>query len=254
MSQVIFCAFILVAGSAFGQSLNPAQQTAAIQAVREYALTYTKALPNYTCTQITREEIVQYPPAIESNLIEEQLSFTGDREIRKVTKINGRKASPNGRDQLMGTPSRGEFGNLLENIFDPRSGADVRFDRVTTRSRRRVYVFAFTVPQSSGYVLTETKRRIRVPFKGFVYADAETNAVLRIEMQCANIPAGSEYYSASVTLDYKPATIAGRTFILPAHSAAHYYMVGGRETNDSDYKAYRRFSADEAVTFEGQAR
>lgn len=247
----ICCAAILLAGSGLGQTSAPPDPAAALKAVREHALSYTKRLPNYTCSQITKETIL--PPGSE-NLIEEQLSFTGDREIRKVTRINGRKASPEGRDQLMGTPSRGEFGNLLETIFDPQSGTDIRFDRMATRNGRRVYVFAFTVPRSSGYFLTEAKRRIRVPYKGVVYADAETNAVLRIEMRCVNIPTGSEYVGAGVTLDYKPASIAGQTFILPAHSMTVYQMTRGMETNDSDYKAYRKFSADETVTFEGEAR
>ena len=76
----------------------------------------------------------------------------------------------------------GEFGNLLDVIFEPATGADLRWDRAATLNRRRVDVIAFRVPQPSGYVLTESRRTIQVPFEGFVFADAQTHTVLRIQM------------------------------------------------------------------------
>jgi hypothetical protein len=239
------------AGSALAQT---AAEQAALDAIRQYALSYTRSLPNYTCTQTTRQNIVRetigrIQPTTE--LIEEQLTFVNNREIRKVVRINGRPALPDGPEQQMGTSSRGEFGNLLDIIFEPATSADIRWDRLATLNRRRVYVFAFRVPQASGYGLTESKRTIRVPFQGFVYADYETKAVVRIEMKCTDIPRDSEYTNAALTLDYKPAKVAGREFILPAHFLLHYQMVRGAMTNDAEYTAYRRFSADATVKFDG---
>src|ERR1035438_696334 len=99
----------------------------------------------------------------------------------------------------MGTLSRGEFANFLDIIFEPDTGAHLKWDRLATLNRRRVYVFAFRVPQSKGYSLAESKRRIQVPFEGFVYADYETKAVVRIEMKCVDIPRDSEYTNAGLT-------------------------------------------------------
>jgi hypothetical protein len=251
LRPAISCALLFITGCAFGQTV--AERTAAIEAVREYALSYTRKLPNYTCTQTTRQTVirdtlVRIQPG--TDLIEEQLSFIDNKEIRKVTKINGVTASPNGPDQLRGASSRGEFGNLLGIIFDPEAGADIRFDRLSTLNRRRVYVLAFRVPQSSGYMLTESKRRIQVPFQGSLYADYETKAVVRIEMKCTNIPRDSEYLNAALTLDYKPATVAGQEFILPAHYSLHFQMLKGFAMSDAEYTAYRKFSADATVKFE----
>jgi hypothetical protein len=234
-------------------SLSAAEQAAALHAIREYALNYTRSLPNFTCTQTTRQNtdrqtFGRIQPVTE--LIEEQLTFTNKREIRKVARINGRPALPDGPEQLMGTSSRGEFGNLLDVIFEPATGADIRWDRLAALNRRRVYVFAFRVPQSRGYALTESKRTIQVPFEGFVYADYETKAVVRIEMKCTDIPRDSEYTNAGLTLDYKPAKVAGQEFILPSHFLLHYQMVRGVMTNDAEYTGYRRFSADATVKFE----
>jgi hypothetical protein len=250
-----------MAGSAFGQpqpkgSLTAEEQASALKAIREYALSYTRNLPNYTCTQTTRQTVARQEfgpiPRPKTGVIEEQLSLFDNKEIRKVTRIDGRPASPEGPDQLRGTSSRGEFGNLLDIIFEPSTAADIRWDRLEALNRRPVYVFAFRVPQSSGYVLTEAKRRIRVPFQGLVYADQDGKAVVRIEMKCTDIPGDSEYTSASLTLDYKAAQVAGREFILPAHYLLHFEMLRGFATNEAEYTAYRRFSADTAIQFEGE--
>jgi hypothetical protein len=247
------------AGSAHTQtapakgSPTAAEQAAALDAIRQYALTYTKNLPNYTCTQTRRETIrvaagqLQRPP----DVIEEQISFIDKKELRKVVKINGSKASPEGRAQRASASSRGEFGNLLDTIFDPETGADLRFDRVATLNRRRVYVFAYHVPQTKGYGLVETKRTLQVARRGFVYADYESRAVVRIEMKCIDIPTDSEYQALELKLNYGPVKVAGGEFVLPADFTLHYSLHHREDSSEAEYTNYRRFSADTTVQFEG---
>lgn len=75
-----------------------------------------------------------------------------------------------------------------------------------------------------------------------MFSDAETGAVLRIELQC-EIPPDSEYTELELTLDYKPAEVAGRPFVLPSH----YHM---HSRSEADYRNYRRFDADSSITFD----
>jgi hypothetical protein len=255
---MVRCAVILMAGCAFGQTApskgapTAGEQAAALHAIREYALNYTGSLPNYTCTQITRETISGAPSGhlLRRDVIEEQLSFIDKREIRQIARINGRPASADGRDQRMTARSHGEFGNLLDIVFESSTGADIQFDRLATLNRHRVYVFAFHVPQSSGYGLVEAGRTIQVPFQGFVYADYETRAVVRIEMKCIDIPHDSEYRALELTLDYKPAKVAGQEFILPSSFSLYYRMLNSETTSAAEYTAYRRFSANSEIQFE----
>ncbi len=209
--------------------MTAAQRAAAIDTVREYARSYIASLPNYTCTVSTRQmttmpaALAGGPPGfpLQIDVIEEQLSFVDHREVRTITKINGDRPSAAGRAQI-GTVSRGEFGNLLDTIFDPQTGADIRWDRATTVDGRRVYVFAYRVPQSSGYALVGSKGQVKVPFEGFVYADYHSGAVVRIEMKCTGIPANSEYRALNLTLDYHTAKVGGSEYLLP----------GARHKND----------------------
>ncbi len=247
---------------AFSMAMVAAGQTverkaAALDTVREYARSYTASLPNYTCTQSTRQVITRPvllaggPPGspLRIDLIEEQLSFVNRRESRTVTKINETVPSEAERAKL-GTVSRGEFGNLLDIIFDPKTGAGLRWDRAATLNGQRVNVFAYGVPQTHGYTLIESKGRITVPFEGFVYADFQTGAVLRIEMKCTGIPRKSEYKALNLTLEYKPAKVAGRDYLLPSSFTMRYEMTGNGAIIGAEYHAYRRFSADSTVKFD----
>ncbi len=254
-ASAAFMAFSCMAAIAAGQTLE--QKAAALDTVREYARTYTASLPNYTCTQSTRQIITRPvflaggPPGspLRMDLIEEQLSFVNHREVRTVTKINEGPPSEARRAQI-GTVSRGEFGNLLETIFDPKTGADIRWDRAATLDGRRVNVFAYRVPQSHGYTLIESKGRITVPFEGLVYADSQTGAVVRIEMKCTGIPARSEYKTLNLALDYKAAKVAGKEYLLPSRFNMRYEMVGNGAVIGAEYHSYRRFSADSTVKFD----
>jgi hypothetical protein len=239
------------------RALTTAEQAAVIEKVRDQALRYTRQLPNYICNQRTRQIIlgesfaqVRMGPL---DLIEEQISFVDNRETRRVVSLNGKPVAADSPDQQRGTPSRGEFGTLLEVIFDPQTSANLKWERPTTLDRLPVYVFSYRVPQSKGYILTETKQRIQVPYQGLVYADAETLTVVRIEMKITpqDIPKNSQYVNAGLTLDYKPEQVAGHESILPAHYTLHYQMSKGMAWYEAQYSNYRKFSADATIQFEG---
>jgi hypothetical protein len=250
---IAIACFAAHAGHGLAQAPSKGEQAAALDAVREYALSYTKRLPNYTCTQTYRQTIAIH-----------NFKLTESKEFDCGTKQNTWFASPaiaiaeGARGSVPGASppvaegksSRAEFGTLLDTIFDPQTGADLRWDSQAARNGRTLYVFAFRVPQSRGYSLVESGRTIQVPFRGFVYADYETRAVVRIEMKCIDIPGDSEYTGVDVTLDYKPARMAGQEFIVPAHYLAHFHLVRGEVTNEAGFTAYSRFSADSTLKFE----
>jgi hypothetical protein len=259
----ILTVLVYWAGTAFAQTANPkrpltpAEQAAVIEKVRDQALSYTRQLPNYVCTQRTRQMIVR--PVVGHalgdgvDLIEEEISFVDNREIRRVVNLNGHPVAADSPEQQLGTPSRGEFGAILEVIFDPRTSANIKWERPTKLDVRPVYVFSYRVPQSKGYTLSDSKQKVQVPFQGLVYADAETLTVVRIEMKITpqDIPKNSQYINAALTLDYKPEQVAGHESLLPAHYSLHYQMRDGMAWYIAEYTNYRRFSADATIQFEG---
>jgi len=238
---------------------NSTEQAMVLAAIKEYALNYTRSLPNYSCTQVIRRESTSTfgkPPVTipQTDLIEEELSVVDHKEVRKVTKINGKPASNADPYQLRGPSSGGEFGNLLDTLFDPETKTDFRWDRFATLNGRRMYVFAFRVDQPRGLRIEEPKRAIRVAYRGSLYADYQTKAVMRIQLDCINFPVTSAYQAVELTLDYKPTQVAGKEFTLPSHYRMHARTTLGETTNDIDYKSYRRFASEATITFDDNTR
>jgi len=250
-AAIAIACFSALAGTALAQGISKDEQAAALDAVRQYALSYAKRLPNYTCTQTNRQTIA----VRDSKLTESKEFDCGSKQntwfaTPAIALAEGVRGSF--QPVVKETSARGEFGKLLESIFDPATGADIRWDRQTTLNGRAIYVFAFKVPQSRGYTLVESGRSIEVPFKGLVYADYETGAVMRIAIKCTDIPGDSEYTDADVTLDYRTARVAGQEIIVPAHYLAHFRMARGEVTNEATFTAYRQFSADSTVKFDDE--
>lgn len=257
------CALVFMASAVSGwagASKSRAEQAEAVNAVREYALNYTKRLPNYTCTLTTRQ--VKSPNnagnkvvPVELTKVEEQLLFADGKEVRKVVRIDGRPASAEDAEQLRES-TKGEFGNLLYAIFDPATGAELRWDRAATLNKRAVDAIAFRVPQLKGYGLNGSRGGIRVPFEGLVYADAETHAVLRLQMKCTMIPDAFEMQNVDLTLDYKSAQVAGHEVILPSHFVLHYRDSADdrQHADDGQYSAYHQFGANAAIQFDGETK
>jgi len=235
---------------------SPADQSAIIRAVRDYALSYTKSMPNYTCTLTTRE--VAMPPNAGNQLqpsltkIEEQLSFFNGKELRKVTRIDGQPASAEEADRLPET-TRGEFASLLDAIFEPATGADLVWTRAATLNKLKVDVIAFRVPQVHGYGLNGTRGSLRVPFEGFVYADAQTHAVIRLQLKCVMIPPDFEMQNFDLTLDYKATRVAGHEAILPSHFVLHYrdFADDRQHSDDGQFSAYLQFASSADIEFDG---
>ncbi len=244
---------------------DPSEQSAALAAIREYALGYSQRLPDYTCTQVTHWATTYSAPAprgrqgnkalpMRTGIVESQIGYVDHREMEKITAIDGKPAADAGPRDLPPTSSHGEFGTLLARIFDPKTSTEFHWDRWVTRDGRRMYVFSYRVPKSQGYTIKEGKRTTVVAFKGLVYADFETKAVARIEMQCIDFPAESTYRSLVLTLNYKPTKVAEQEFVLPSDFKLNTRRSDGVNGEASElsaqFKNYLRFGADATIQFE----
>lgn len=229
------------------------EQAEALHAIKEYALNYTNNLPNYVCVQTTRRHI---EPTVRGYLpygdvIQEQLSFFDRKETYKVQMINNQSVANVDHNQLGGAVSSGEFGTMLSHIFDPETGAEFNWDHWATLRGRRMYVFSFSVPKSAGYSMYhgETKREYISAYKGLIYADRETKAVMRIKMDCVGIPADYAIKEVGITLDYTPTKIGDTEYVLPFHFELNSKDTKAVVKNEADYKLYRKFGTESTITF-----
>ncbi len=260
---VFFAGFALGQDAASGDQPNRA---AAIQQIREQVSTYIQDVPRLTCTLDTRQTVSirdfalsesredscdtqQYKLfAVQAVALAEGPASVRNRSRRAVDN----SASSDWRDRLAAAPLE-SISAFLAAIVEPQTHAEFTWSRVDSLKGRRVSVFSFRVPMSDGYVLVDTTGTIRVPYRGWLYADALTGALIRVEMKCVNIPGNSEYTGAEFALDFKPFTVGGRMLPLPSHSVAHFQMTRGGATNEADYRSYWLFSTDSEMKFETDA-
>jgi hypothetical protein len=226
-----------------------------LEAIRKYALSYVQSLPEYTCLQETNR---RHGFNGIHDVVEEELSFVGGTEHYKVLRVNGEPVEKVSHDQIGGMVSEGEFGSLLQRIFDPGTGTAFRSAPSAKLQGRTMNVLAFSVPQSKGYIVydSDLKRDLILAFEGSVYADAQTNAVMRITMKCINLPKETRFAAIELTVEYKATPLSGREYILPSHFELVWRKSGGggivsieQASNTVDFKLYRRFTADSAISF-----
>ncbi len=232
---------------------SAAEQAEVLAAMREYALNYTKNLPNYVCVQTTHRKI---SPTVRGLLpygdtIQEQLTFFDQKESYKVEMINGNAVANMTHERLGGVVSSGEFGTMLYHIFDPETGTEFSWDHWATLRGKRMYVFAFSVPKSAGYSMyhEESKREYTSAYKGLVYADKDTKEVMRIKMDCVGIPPDYPIHEVGLTLDYEPTKIEDQVYTLPFHFELHSREDKAISQNDAQFKMYRKFGSTSSITF-----
>jgi hypothetical protein len=236
-------------------ALTKAEQDAALAAIGEYARNYITGLPNYTATQNVRRKIspvaLRGMPTVraQTDVIEDQIGYIDRKEVHKTVSINGRKLAES--DQKDASFSRGEFAGLLSTLFLPESGGKFEWDKIGSLNGRKMYVFKFQMPNlPAGYGLMEGNHTIMVPYRGSVYADMETRAVMRIQLTCFDIPSISSYRNVELTLDYKPIKVAGQEFVLPARYSLNARRVDADLAIEATYRNYQRFGADATIIFD----
>jgi hypothetical protein len=230
------------------------EQAEAIAAMREYALNYTRKLPNYLCVQITRRHLDPKDPKYRSagDVIQEQLSFNDQKETYKVQMYNGQAVHNISHEQLGGVRSSGEFGSMLHNIFIPENDAQFDWDHWGTLRSRSMYVFAYRIEKDHGYGMYDdgSKKQYTSAYTGLVYADKETKEIQRITLKTADIPSDFPIREVALTLDYKPTEIAGQIFTLPFHYELDSVHIHGNSKNEAEYKLYQMYGAASTITFE----
>jgi len=198
---------------------SAAEQQRILAEVTRNALDYTKSLPNFITTQITRRSVD--PTSTErwqlEDTIQEQLSYVDGKENYKVILVNNLPVKDLTHTQLGGAISSGEFATMLDQIFQPHTQADFEWARWATLRGRRMHVFSFRVKQvNSEYSIHDggSGRTIIAGYKGLIYADAETLMVMRIKMDCEGLQ-DFPINRVGLEMDYDNVEISGVKFVLP---------------------------------------
>ena len=237
------------------------KQREILDAMRNYAMSYTQNLPNFICVQVTRRFVD--PNAGDHyrayGTVLSKVSYNEGQEHYQVYSIDNKLVNTTMEGVKGGALSTGEFGSLMRGVFDPTSQAEFNWEKWTTLRGKRTAVFNYFIDSghssySIDYGSGEAEQRIITAYKGLVYADPNTGAISRIKFIAVNIPRSFPVQEASETLDYDEADISNQKFVVPL--SAQMQMTAGRERdkNDIEFRDYRKFGVESGiVSYDGAA-
>jgi hypothetical protein len=235
------------------------EQRRVIAQAREYALSYTKNLPNYLCTQVTRRYIDLHGQDFwgSVDVFTARVAYVDHKEDYKLVLVNNKMVTDQTKSiqSLGGATSTGEFASLMDGVFEPDSDASFGWEKWATLRGRRTYVFNYHVEQSRSkwhvtYESPQHNRQDTVPgYHGLIYVDKDGLSVMRITLQ-AETPTDFPLQDVSSVLDYDLAEISGQQYMLPLKSEMRMREGKMKIKNDLEFRLYRKFTAEAEIKFD----
>jgi hypothetical protein len=240
---------------------SAAEQVLIWNAAHDNALSYTASLPDFICSEVVR----RYTDPNERgdwrlvDTLALKLTYFDRREEYKLMTVNNHSTGLS-YEELRGAITENEFGSLLAAIFALKSRTNRSWDHWTLlRSRpTHVYTFAIAAANSDYQITSGTTRRdqqrVRVGQHGYVYIDAATKMVMRVKAVADDFPRDFPVQNVHLLLDYDFTDVGGSQYLLPLHSETLLFAPPVQHRNETDFLAYRKFSADATITYDGTVK
>jgi hypothetical protein len=233
------------------------EQQKVLNEVRQYALNYSKTLPDFICLEVTRRYLDRrYKPGTEgswaiSDRLAEKLTYYDQKEKYEPISRNDTSLYGKSSESIGGALSRNEFGTLMKEVFDPETRTEFRWERWSTLAKHLVHVYAYSVdqPHSKWTLDYQRQQQVTPGYHGEVFVDKATNAIWRITVD-PEPPATFPMQNIHEVLDYRYTDIGGQTFLLPQVGEVIMRADGIGTKNDIEFRSYRKYSADTSITFE----
>jgi hypothetical protein len=235
------------------------EQQRVIEEAREYALNYSKTLPDFICLQVTNRYLDRhYKPGTEgswsvSDKLAEKLTYFDQQEKYEAVSHNDTSLyGKGGADKFGGALSRGDFGTLLREIFDPKSSAEFHWERWTGLETHWMHVYTYSIDQAHSNDTLDYNNgaaRATAAYHGEIFIEKGPNVVWRITVE-PEPPASFPMQNIHQVLDYRYTELSGQKFLLPVNGTVIMRADGVGSKNEINFRSYRRYSADTSITFD----
>jgi hypothetical protein len=221
---------------------------------RQFAAGFTESLPNYLAQEVMTR-FASTSPAINwraLDVITAEIVYENEAERYRNIKIDG-KATDKSIEELPGAWSTGEFGSILADVFHPATATVFRRQGSSTASGRNARKYGFSVArENSNWSIQAPSQLVRPAYRGSVWIETETGAVLRIEMQADAIPRDFPLDNVESAIDYEYVRIGDGEFLVPVHGETLSCTRGTNNCsrNTIDFRNYRKYGSETSVSFE----
>ena len=234
-----------------------ADQEKILAEVRDYALNYAKSLPNFICLQLTRRMVdMHFQPGSKgswtpTDRIVEKLSYFDQQEKYEPITVNENPMFGKTWESLGGSISRGEFGSLLKDVFEPQTDAIIVWDHWGMLRKKLCYVFRYAVLQrNSRYSVDYEKKEQTVPgYHGLIYVEKGPNMITRLTLE-PDMPEGFPVQEIHQVIDYDFVDINGQPHLLPLFSQVQSRAGRSGSRNEIEFRKYQKYAADTTIKFD----
>jgi len=218
-----------------------------LEQARKRALDYAATLPNFLCVETTSRSIDPSGKGQwkRQDTLSELLTYRDKVESRKMLAVDGHrtKAEP---DPAKGMVSHGEFGGVLNAIFDPSAHAVFTWKQRGLVAGEHVDVYEYKIAaKDSSFSLTgDNNWQYNTAFHGLVSIDSATLGVRQLTAVADDLPKDFSIHASAMRVDYGYIAINGHDYLLPTQ--ATIALLRHRHEgvlNEIQFRDYRRFGA-----------
>ncbi len=217
-----------------------------VDAVREYARTYDRQLPNFICDQsVRRSEVWRGRGERLVRTFDLEVTVIGGRESYRVLRRDGIAAPPGMQADSNDVGSSGEFSSAMAMLFD--AGAEVAFSTQGKAKQKGLQLMLLGVKVDR--VHSRWSIGVDKPFKpafvGTLWVEPESGRVHRIELRALMTPQDHPYRTTNVAIDYGWVVVGDKDVLVPRRSEALSCMASGDCVRlYIEFANYRRFTAE----------
>ena len=229
-----------------------ADQKAIIERVREYALNYSKSLPNFICTEVTRRyyDDTGQESWVNYDTLTTRLTYFEQKEKYDLIMINNRSTTQN-YHSVGGAISSGDFGTMMQQIFELQSHASFAWLRWATLRGKRAHVYAYHVAQSSSqWHLGDGRQSMVTAYRGLIYVDRDTEMILKLTLDAEDVPRAFPIQDAKDSLDYDYTKIGDQQYLLPLKGEVRMRHDKTLTRNINEFHLYHKYGTDTEIKFD----
>lgn len=220
---------------------DEAEQKKIVAEVKAKALDYDKNLPDFVCTQFSHHNVdvkgMNQWKTVDT--VSEQLSFAHGVEEYALIAQNGKKAS-GPEKRAADLVSIKQFSDVLRYIFDPKAKVTMAWSQWDSVRGHRVHVLAFVVTKDNSLYTVGKSKPITSGLGGWVYADSDTNAVLRVAMAATDLPKLYPIQAVATDIYFDFVRIGDKNYLVPVKGDLHEKQGKSQVWDEVELKDFRK--------------
>jgi hypothetical protein len=178
--------------------------------------------------------------------------FEDGRDQYRNLSINGKPVDKRIED-IGGAWSTGEFGTMGADLFSPATAAAFTRGHATSTAGHDAVIYDFEVDREhSHWLIQAPSQSIRPAYKGSVWLEKDSAAILRIEIQTDRMPKEFPFDKVESAVDYEYVRLGEQQFLLPVHAETLTCVRGTSNCsrNVIDFRNYRKYAGESTITFD----